>query len=236
MTTEIIEKENSAPAKKQTALITALNWLYDQVSGTQKTSDLAKRHLSDEEIDRRIAYYCAMAGTVGFASNLGGILTLPVALPANLLSVAALQLRLVAEIASARGYDLHGPEVRVLAITCLTGNAAFDIIKDAGIQFGVKVGQRAISQITGATILKINQAVGFRLLTKAGTQGVVNLTKFVPVVGGIVGGTVDALSTKAVGEIARRVFKAPLLNEGPGYDPNIHYGPDEPHSFTYKRQ
>ena len=70
------------------------------------------------------------------------------------------------------------------------------------------MGQRAIGQIAGALVAKINQAVGSRLLTKAGTQGVANLTKFVPVVGGLVGGTVDALSTKAVGEIAKRVFEA----------------------------
>lgn len=213
--TEPTEANGGIKNKAQAALIGALNWLYDQVSGSREIADTARTLRSDAEIDRRIAYYCTMAGTAGFVTNVGGALTLPITLPANLLSVAALQLRLIGEVASARGYDLQGPEVRTFALACLTGNAALDILKEAGVRLGVSVGQRAIGQIAGATIARINQAVGFQLLTKAGTQGVVNLTKFVPVVGGLVGGTVDALSTKAVGEIAKRVFEA-LPTQEPG--------------------
>lgn len=209
--------------KAQAALIEALNWLYDQVSGSQDTAATARALRSNAEIDRRIAYYCTLAGTAGFVTNVGGALTLPITLPANLLSVAALQLRLIAEIASARGYDLHGPEVRTFALACLTGNAALDILKEAG----VRVGQKAVGQIAGAVIAKINQAVGSRLLTKGGTQGVINLTKFVPVVGGLVGGTVDALSTRAVGEIAKRVFEA-LPNKEPERDPEGQGDPGQP--------
>ena len=202
------EADDGIKTKAQAALIEALNWLYDRVVGSQDAA-AAKVLRSDAEIDRRIAYYCTLAGTAGFVTNVGGALTLPVTLPANLLSVAALQLRLIAEVASARGYDLHGPEARTLALACLTGNAALDILKEAG----VRVGQRAVGEIAGALISKVNQAIGSRLLAKAGSQGAVNLTKFVPVVGGLVGGTVDALSTKAVGEIAKRVFEASPTQE-----------------------
>lgn len=207
---------NGVKNKAQAALIGALNWLYDQVSGSQETVETAKTLRSNAEIDRRIAYYCTLAGTAGFVTNVGGALTLPITLPANLLGVAALQLRLIAEIASARGYDLHGPEARTLALACLTGNAALDILKEAGI----RVGQRAIGQVAGAVVTRINQAIGSRLLATAGTQGVVNLTKFVPVLGGLVGGTVDALSTRAVGEIAKRVFVAvsPTNEPAPALD------------------
>ena len=214
------EAGDDIKSKAQAALIEALNWLYDRVVGSQDAAAGVPR--SDAEIDRRIAYYCAMAGTAGFVTNVGGALTLPITLPANLLGVAALQLRLIAEVASARGHDLHGPEARTLALACLTGNAALDILKDAG----VRVGQRAVGHIAGALIARVNQAVGSRLLTKAGTQGVANLTKFVPVVGGLVGGTVDALSTKAVGEIAKRVFEA--LPQEPGHDPDGRDASDPP--------
>ncbi len=224
------EADDGIKTKAQAALIEALNWLYDRVAGSQD-ADTAKVLWSNAEIDRRIAYYCTMAGTAGFVTNVGGALTLPVTLPANLLSVAALQLRLIAEVASARGYDLHGPEARTLALACLTGNAALDILKDAG----VRVGQKAIGQIAGALIAKINQAVGSRLLTKAGTQGVVNLTKFVPVMGGLVGGTVDALSTKAVGEIAKRVFEA-LPSQEPERVPDGRGDPGQPQLLVSTKQ
>ena len=210
MTTESIEPDKGIPIKADGTLIEMLNWLYDQVSGSTEDNRAPGAFLSDDDIDWNITYYCTGAGVASFATNVGGVLTLPIALPANLLSVAALQLRLIAKIASARGYDPCSNEVRMLALVCLTGSAALDILKDAGIQIGMKLGEKAISQIATETILKINQTVGFRLLTKTGSQGAVNLTKFVPFIGGFVAGTVDALSTKAVGEVAKQVFKAKL--------------------------
>ena len=61
-------------------------------------------------------------------------------------------------------------------------------------------------KIAGATLVRINQAVGFRLVTKAGSTGIVNLGKAVPFLGGIIGGTFDAITTKAIGTAAKTVF------------------------------
>jgi uncharacterized protein (DUF697 family) len=55
-------------------------------------------------------------------------------------------------------------------------------------------------------IKKNNQAVGFRLLTKSGEKGLINLGKMVPLVGGIVGGTVDTVSTNIIGNVALKLF------------------------------
>lgn len=54
---------------------------------------------------------------------------------------------------------------------------------------------------------RINQAVGFRLLTKAGEKGIINLTKLVPVVGGVVGGTFDAVTCRITAKAAREAFR-----------------------------
>ena len=58
-------------------------------------------------------------------------------------------------------------------------------------------------------LTKINQAVGFRLFTKFGQKGLVNIHKAIPVLGSIVGGTVDAMSTYAIAKAAKALF----LNE-----------------------
>jgi len=58
-------------------------------------------------------------------------------------------------------------------------------------------------------LTKINQAVGFRLFTKFGQKGLVNIHKAIPVLGGVVGGTVDAMSTYAIAKAAKALF----LNE-----------------------
>ena len=57
-------------------------------------------------------------------------------------------------------------------------------------------------------LTKINQAVGFRLFTKFGQKGLVNIHKAIPVLGGV-GGTVDAMSTYAIAKAAKALF----LNE-----------------------
>ncbi len=141
------------------------------------------------------------------ASLLGwGIITLPAAIPANLASVLFIQLRLIAAIAKMRGYDVRTDQVKTLCVACLARSAASDIIMDVGIQVGTRLPQQAIAQIAGSTLVRINQAVGFRLVTKAGSTGIFNLIKMVPFLGGIVGGIFDAVATKIIGSTAKNLF------------------------------
>ena len=194
----------STPVAAQgNALIAGLEWIYNRVAGSFPAMTGVA---SEAEIDTWITLACAGAGTAGFVTNLGGAFTLPVAVPANLVSTATIQLTLVARIVAARGYDPASTEVRTFAIACLAGTKATEIVSGAGVKLGVKLAATALNQIASATLTRINQAVGFRLLTKAGQQGVVNLTKLIPIAGGIVGGGIDAASTYAVGKAAKQLF------------------------------
>ena len=113
---------------------------------------------------------------------------------------------MVAAIAYMGGHDLKNDKVRTFVYLCLVENSAREIIKDLGIVFGTKLTTQAIKQIPGRTIIAINQKVGFRLLTKFGEKGVVNLGKVVPLAGGIVGAIVDSVPTKIIGNVARDTF------------------------------
>jgi hypothetical protein len=113
---------------------------------------------------------------------------------------------MVAAIAYMGGYDLKDDQVKSFVYACLAGNGAKDILKDAGIQLGKKLAVTGIKKIPFEVIKKINQAVGFRLLIKSGEKGLINLGKMVPLVGGIVGGTVDAVSTNIIGNVALKLF------------------------------
>ena len=55
---------------------------------------------------------------------------------------------------------------------------------------------------------KINQKIGYRLITKFGEKGIINLGKMVPIVGGIVGGSFDVASTAIIARNAIRAFIA----------------------------
>ena len=53
---------------------------------------------------------------------------------------------------------------------------------------------------------KINQNVGFRLITMAGSKGVLNMTKMIPVVGAVFGAGFDIFTTKTIGATAKKIF------------------------------
>lgn len=197
-------------------IMKALDWSYDKainggVPGMATAIELAdnyskKRGTLDENVKNLILWQNTKSATSGFVTSLGGILTLPVALPANITSVILVQVRMVAAIAHLGGYNLKDDQVKTFVYACLAGNGAKDILKNAGIQIGKKLAINGIKKIPFAVIKKINQTVGFRLLTKFGEKGAVNLVKLVPLAGGIVGGTVDAVTTNTIGNVAYKLF------------------------------
>lgn len=79
-------------------------------------------------------------------------------------------------------------------------------MKQTGIKIGEKVAVSTINKIPGKVLTSINQKVGFRLLTKFGSKGIVNLVKLVPVVGGVIGGSIDIGSTRVIAKNAYNVF------------------------------
>ena len=199
------------------AMLTSLYWIYDRIVSRKAAPGTDAPPGSEAEIAAMIRRAAAQAGTVGFATNMGGLFTLPLALPANLAGVSTLQINLIQDIARARGYDLHSEQVRTLTIACLAGTAVLDILKDVGVGVGMKLTRQVILGLSGAVLGRINQALAARLTMAAGASGAVMLARVVPFVGGAISGTFDGLATAAVGAAAKRVF---VRQAGPpGADP-----------------
>ncbi|MEI1744993.1 EcsC family protein [Acinetobacter baumannii] len=199
----------------ESKIMEVLNWSYDKavngVVGLDSAYDLAENYKNTDgslynQVNSLIRWQNTKAGTSGFITGLGGIITLPVAIPANVASVMYVQIRMIAAIAHMGGHNLNDDRVRSLVFVCLTGNAAKDILKDVGIVVGKKLAENAIKNISGKTITAINKKVGFRLLTKFGEKGAINLGKTIPLFGGIVGATFDSITTNTIGNIARDTF------------------------------
>lgn len=173
----------------------------------EMVDDYRDKYSTDRDAARALANnQVVKCGTSGFITGLGGIITLPVAIPANVSSVMYVQMRMVASIAKLGGFDTRSDQVQTLAYACLAGTAASDILKDAGIKVGEKFAVAAIKKIPGATLVKINQRVGFRLITEFGEKGIVNMGKLVPLVGGFIGGGFDVVSTKVIARNAIKLF------------------------------
>lgn len=196
-------------------ILDVLDFAYDKaisgVPGLDTAYELANDYMKGNEslVDKAnslVRWQNSKAATSGFLTGLGGLLITPVTIPANLASVYYIQIRMIASIAIMGGYDPKDDRVKSLIYTCLAGKAVSDVLKDVGVQVGKKVMQAQINRISGEVIKKINQYVGFRLLTKAGSTGVINLTKMIPIVGGVVGGVFDLVTTNSVGDAAVNFF------------------------------
>jgi uncharacterized protein (DUF697 family) len=79
-------------------------------------------------------------------------------------------------------------------------------MKQVGIKLGVKLSQQAVKKIPFEIIKQINQKVGFRLLTKFGETGIINIGKAVPIAGGVISATIDAFSTHSIGKVSKKLF------------------------------
>lgn len=179
-----------------------LDSAYDLAQSYAKADKTVKQNATS-----LVNWQCSKAGASGFATSFGGFTTMAVGIPANITSVLYVQLRMIAAIAIMAGYDPRQDQVQTLAYTCLLGSAAGDVIKDAGIKITEKLTENYIKKnITRAMTTKINQGVGFKLITKAGSKGVLNLTKMIPVVGAVFGAGFDIVTTKAIGATAKKVF------------------------------
>ena len=202
--------EEITESKMQQALDFAYDKAVNGVAGLDSAIELAESYKNDdclhEQCNSLIRWQNTKAGTSGFVTGLGGLILMPVTLPANITSVLYIQIRMIAAIAHLAGHDLKDDKVKTMVYVCLVGNGAAEILKNVGIEVGKKVATNAIKNISGKVITQINQKVGFRLITKFGEKGVINLGKAVPILGGIIGGTVDTISTNIVGNTARNLF------------------------------
>ena len=148
----------------------------------------------------------AKCTTSGFITGFGGLITLPVAIPANLSSVLYVQMRMVACAAHMGGYDLKSDQVRTFIYACMAGVSVNQLTKRFAVQFGNKMAKVAIEKIPGKVLTKINQRLGFRFITKFGEKGLINLGKMIPGVGAAINGGMDFAETKAIANRAYNMF------------------------------
>ena len=171
-------------------------------------SDYISRYgRTEKAIDKMVSSQKLKLTTSGFVTGLGGLITLPVAIPADLASSLYVEMRMIAAIASLRGYNIYSDQVKTLVYVCMVGNALGDVIKQAGIKTATQLTvKKLLPKLTREIIVKINKAVGFRLLTKGGSKGVINVGKAIPIIGGIVSGGFNYFEVDIYAKWAKKMF------------------------------
>ncbi|HXR88077.1 MAG TPA: EcsC family protein [Stellaceae bacterium] len=200
--------------KAMGALVSALQWVYeraiDGVPGLEGAPDLAASYqrqcATDEEaIAALIRWQVAKAAAAGFLTNLGGLATLPIALPANVLSALYIQIRMVAAIAALRGHDLRSDQVRTVVLACLCGTTLMDVVKDAGIGVGAGLAQQAVASLSSEGLRRLARIGGLH-----GAHGSARVARLTPLIGGVVAGAIDGALTRAYANAAKRLF-SPII-------------------------
>ncbi|MEX1907203.1 EcsC family protein [Janibacter sp. Y6] len=207
-------EEQSRAEKVGTAVISkVLNVGVDGLGPLDGARKIADDHLAQHgdvelAIDRLIRTHQRIVGASGFATGVGGLVTLPVTIPTDVAVLYIQQGRLAASIAHLRGYDISSEEVRAVVLLTLLGSAGAGVASKFGIELGNKMALGALKKVPGQVFIKVNKAVGFRLVTKAGSKGLINMTKIVPIAGGFAGAGINVTSTAAVGKYAKTNFPA----------------------------
>jgi hypothetical protein len=202
---------------EESRALTLVKWISDKaIDGVPPLSsahDLADEYLIDRGYNNHASRVGALINwettknfTSGFVTGLGGVLVLPFSLPAAFAASWIIQARMAAAIARIYGHNIHSDRVRTFIMAALVGDSLKDIAKASGIAIGRGVAKSLIEKVPGKVLIEFNKRVGFRLLTKAGEKGAINLMKGVPFVGGVVGGTFDAVACRVVGRNAQALF------------------------------
>ena len=132
---------------------------FDYVSKSGDVKEAAKKMIKAQ---------IAKCTTSGIVAGFGGLIILPIAIPANISSVMYVQMRMIACLAYMAGYDLKSDQVQTLVYACLAGIGVAGIAKNFGINFGKKIAVAAVKKIPGEVIAKINPQIAITSWTRRG--------------------------------------------------------------------
>lgn len=129
----------------------------------------------------------------GFITGIGGFITLPVALPANIVSFFTIATRAVAAMARLRGYDIDRDEVRTAVLMILMGTDAKGLMAKAGVvSTGGRVADLAAQRLPEPALMVLNKGIGFHLLSSVGQKSLGRIVgRGLPVAGGFIGAGAD---------------------------------------------
>jgi EcsC protein family len=179
------------------------------MKSARELADLARRDTRTPEgaLKKIVRSHVVKGGVGGFVTSVGGFVTMPIALPANVVEFYVGATRMVAAIATLRGYDVNDPQVRTAVLLTLVGSEADEVLAKAGLTGGTgKVVGLVGTQLPPAALLMVNKAIGFRLLRGFGEKAFSKLGRGIPVAGGVVGGGIDVWMMKRIADHAMNEF------------------------------
>lgn len=200
-----------APGFSSTFVRETLHRALDGVGPFHPAVDVAEKALADAKGKRKRAvrhvvdHHVRLAGASGFVTNLGGLVTMTVTVPANLTGIALIQLRMVAAVAHLHGYDLGDPRVHNAVLVTTLGEESVNAL--------IKAKKLAAPPMAIATAPVHDPALDALVSTEVARGLVARVTgrrvastvsRRIPGLGGVVGMGADGWATFKVGSYAER--------------------------------
>ena len=178
--------------------------------------------------DELVAWQSAANFGSGFVAGLGGLVTLPLTIPAQLAATTFTSLRLAFAIAILAGKSPLHPSVAARAITSALGGVVEESDGEMANACGVEAADRSAAVAGGGSGVqeatqyaalrgsgtalqgaawKLTRIAATRLAQRGAQRGAsMAVTRAVPIIGGVIGGTVDSVMTTNAGHRAMRAF------------------------------
>lgn len=166
-------------------------------------------NISPEELVKKILHRKSMkSGLVGAFTGVGGLITLPVSIPTDLISSWRIQASMAFSIAYVYGHTKDTTDLKTDLYLILAGDSAKEALKRVGIEMSKSVTKKAIEKyITRDVMVKIWKVVGKKIITKAGEKSLTSFVKMVPLVGAPVGFAFNWTATQTIGKFATSYYK-----------------------------
>ncbi len=202
---------DGTPVPEVSALLQAINWAYDTAldgfpgfDGARAIAAGAVGTSPTERANDVINWSCAKAGGIGALTSIGGFITLPVSLPANLMGTLLVQLRMVQSIAIIAGRNPLDDRVRTMAMLACLGMSVADVLKGIGISVARALADQFIKDVVAQALTK---AVVRGVIAQTAKKSVLSsFYRLVPIVSSVIGGSIDAVATYTIGSTARGLF------------------------------
>lgn len=147
-------------------------------------------------------------GLVGAITGLGGLITLPISVPADLICTWRIQAAMAFSIAYVYGHTKNTIDLKTDLYIIIAGDSVKQALKRVGIEVTKSVTKKAVQKyVTRDVMVKIWKVVGQKIITKAGEKSLTSFMKMVPLVGAPVGFVFDWVATQAVGRFAISYYR-----------------------------
>lgn len=189
-----------------------------------RVAEVRRTHptISDDDLARMLiknrAFYSGVAGGV---TSIGGLMTLPISLPAGVMSSLSFQAEITLTVAHIYGHDLEHEDRALDFLLVLMGNGVHEITKHLSIAAGTRLTRAMVDKVFTREVMSfIWKVVGKQVLTKAGTKSTFSIMKAVPFVAAPIGFAMDYSAARAVGKAAMMFYASDGVPPPPSAEPS----------------